>query len=408
MSLKITNVGALVDSGEAEVKTGPFGTQLRASDYVEHGTPVINVRNIGFGHIRPEKLEYIPEEVVSRLSSHLLQQGDIVFGRKGAVERHVYIRNAQDKWFQGSDCLRLRLTSEKTALSRYLSYVFLTHEHQSWMMQQCSHGATMASLNQDIIKRIPLKLPSVEKQSKIIRVLSTYDDLIENNSRRIEILEQMARRLYEEWFVHFRFPRHQEVEFKESELGMIPEGWEVTTVKPLINRLKNGSVYKQKDVEESGLTIVIDQSRAEYLGFHSNKPDHEASNKNPIIIFGDHTCKMQIMVTPFSLGPNTIAFTGKTEHSLYYIFALVRGLIKTQEYKRHWSDFMGKTIVAAPIEISLKYGELVEPMFRQIELLRRKIWNLRAQRDLLLPKLVSGEIDVSDFPMPDDKEIEAA
>lgn len=208
--------------------------------------------------------------------------------------------------------------------------------------------------------------------------------------------------------MHFRFPRHQEVEFKESELGMIPEGWEVTTVKPLINRLKNGSVYKQKDVEESGLTIVIDQSRAEYLGFHSNKPDHEASNKNPIIIFGDHTCKMQIMVTPFSLGPNTIAFTGKTEHSLYYIFALVRGLIKTQEYKRHWSDFMGKTIVAAPIEISLKYGELVEPMFRQIELLRRKIWNLRAQRDLLLPKLVSGEIDVSDFPMPDDKEIEAA
>jgi type I restriction enzyme S subunit len=72
------HVGDLVDAGEAEVKTGPFGTQLKASDYVEEGTPVINVRNIGFGDIRPEKLEFIADKTVQRLSSHLLQAGDIV------------------------------------------------------------------------------------------------------------------------------------------------------------------------------------------------------------------------------------------------------------------------------------------------------------------------------------------
>lgn len=252
---------------------------------------------------------------------------------------------------------------------------------------------------------IPLHEEST--QLKIVQTLSAYDDLIENNKRRIGILEEIARRLYEEWFVHFRFPGHEEARFKESELGRIPEGWDVTSVKPLIRRLKNGTIYKQKDVEESGSTIVIDQSRSEYLGFHSNEPDHQASDKKPIIIFGDHTCKMQIMVTPFSLGPNTIAFTGKTEHSLYYIFSLVKGLIKTQEYKRHWSDFMDKTIVAAPVGLSLQYAETVEPMFGHIEVLRRKIRNLRAQRDLLLPKLVSGQIDVSDIPIPNDKQVDA-
>jgi type I restriction enzyme S subunit len=82
----------LVSKGEAELKTGPFGTQLKASDYTETGIPVINVRNIGFGSIRPEKLEYIFTITRDRLCSHVLRQGDIVFGRKGAVERHVFVR----------------------------------------------------------------------------------------------------------------------------------------------------------------------------------------------------------------------------------------------------------------------------------------------------------------------------
>lgn len=88
-------VNKLVAAGEAELKTGPFGTQLKARDYTEHGTPVINVRNIGFGGIRPDKLEFISTFTRDRLSSHILKSGDIVFGRKGAVERHVFIRSEQ-------------------------------------------------------------------------------------------------------------------------------------------------------------------------------------------------------------------------------------------------------------------------------------------------------------------------
>jgi len=119
------SLGDLVASGEAELKTGPFGTQLKASDYTEHGTPVINVRNIGFGSLRADKLEFISTATRDRLSSHVLKKGDIVFGRKGAVERHVFIRIEQEGWFQGSDCLRLRFDSQCVE-PIFASFYFLT------------------------------------------------------------------------------------------------------------------------------------------------------------------------------------------------------------------------------------------------------------------------------------------
>src|SRR5689334_12195905 len=84
--------------GEADLRTGPFGTQLRARDYAGEGTPLINVRNIGYGELRPEKLEYVPDDVVQRLRSHLLEPGDIVFGRKGAADRHLFVGQQHSGW----------------------------------------------------------------------------------------------------------------------------------------------------------------------------------------------------------------------------------------------------------------------------------------------------------------------
>ncbi|POG06648.1 hypothetical protein BGP82_30230 [Pseudomonas putida] len=247
---------------------------------------------------------------------------------------------------------------------------------------------------------LKVRLPSLIDQNRIVSILGAYDDLIENNTRRIEIIEEMARRLYEEWFVQFRFPGREGVEFGEGEFGLAPKGWSPATVKNLVIRLKGGKAYKSAELQGDGSIIVVDQSRAEYLGFHDNEPCYLASPKTPAIIFGDHTCKMQVMVMPFSVGPNTVVFAGQKGHSPYYIYSLVRGLVSTAEYKRHWSDLTGKIVLEAPATLSTRYGEMVSPMFAEIELLRRKNRNLRAQRDLLLPKLISGEIDVSDIPMP--------
>ena len=91
MKWKEKTIGEFVEANMADIQTGPFGTQLKASDYVQDGTPVINVRNIGYGDLRADKLEYVPEHTAERLSAHILQDGDIVFGRKGAVDRHLFV-----------------------------------------------------------------------------------------------------------------------------------------------------------------------------------------------------------------------------------------------------------------------------------------------------------------------------
>ena len=386
-------IGELVALGEAELKTGPFGTQLKASDYTENGTPVINVRNIGFGSIKADKLEFISPATRDRLSSHVLRSGDIVFGRKGAVERHVFIRQEQNGWFQGSDCLRLRFTSLRVD-PLFASYYFLTSEHQRWMMNQCSHGATMASLNQGILERIELPLPPLSVQQRIASILSAYDELIENSQRRIKILETMARTLYREWFVNFRFPGHENHPRVASPLGEIPQGWEVTVVKDILARRVAGAVYRDADVKPEGGIPVIDQSSKEILGFHDNLPDHDASSALPMAIFGDHTCKMQLLIEPFSVGPNVVPFVASQGMPTAYVFYVVNSLVHTQEYKRHWIPLTAKEVIVADREIAQRFASLIQPMLAVQEAHRRAIRNLRRTRDLLLPRLLSGQIDV--------------
>ena len=147
-------VGDLVAAGFAEIRTGPFGTQLRASDYVSNGRPVLNVRNVGFGDVRADKLEFVDEATVERLSGHILQAGDIVFGRKGAVERHAFIKDSFVGALQGSDCIRLRVHKDAPIRPGFATFALRTREHQQWMQRFGSHGATMASLNQDILKQV--------------------------------------------------------------------------------------------------------------------------------------------------------------------------------------------------------------------------------------------------------------
>jgi type I restriction enzyme, S subunit len=416
---KSCTIQDLQDKGEAELKTGPFGTQLHASDYVDEGTPVINVRNISFGNIREEKLEFISDHTVQRLSSHLLLPGDIVFGRKGAVERHVFIREEQSGWLQGSDCLRLRIKGSSIE-PRFLSYYFLTEAHQQWMMNQCSHGSTMASLNQAIISRIPLFIPPIEIQHRILDFLSTYDRLIENNTRRIKILEEMAQLLYREWFVNFRFPGHQQVPMVESAIGLIPKGWDVAAIGDVIDTLSGGTPstknseyweggniewFSPSDLTEAG-TMFITQS--------SKKITMLGLKKSSAKLFPAYSVMMTSRATIGVIAINTKeACTNQglitcipnekiSMHQIYYWLIENRGKITTLASGATFKEINKTTFRQLPIVIPTtliqnKFAEIAQPIFQQIENLQKKNLNLRKTRDLLLPKLISGEIDVESF-----------
>ncbi|MBN2650067.1 MAG: restriction endonuclease subunit S [Prolixibacteraceae bacterium] len=246
---------------------------------------------------------------------------------------------------------------------------------------------------------IQVTVPTDKKiQNQIGRILSTYDELIENNIRRIAILEQTAEQIYKEWFVRMRFPGYENTEFEKG----VPKGWEIKKVEKIVSRKSFGKTYNQDTVFDIGKTIVIDQSKKELLGFHNNAPDHIATIEKPMIIFGDHTCKMQMIVEPFSLGENVIPLTSVNSINVYFLYYVIHSLIETTEYKRHWKELIVKKVFVPSTLLQNSFGELVKPLMELKNLLWKNNQNLIQTRDLLLPRLVSGKLKVKEA----EKEIE--
>lgn len=253
-----------------------------------------------------------------------------------------------------------------------------------------------------IFRQAYIPIPPIKTQHRIASALSAYDDLIENNTRRIVILEEMTRRLYEEWFTHFRFPGHESVGLKNSELGKIPQTWDIASVGDAVERFTTGKKYSQKTVLPTGDVPVLDQGKQGVIGYHNEKPGFWASPNDPVIMFANHTCYQRLIFQPFSSIQNVIPYksSDKFKRNIYWLFHATEGLVELNDYKGHWPQFAAKRIPVAESKVADSFGELVKPLHHLIRLLQRKNANLRNQRDLLLPKLVSGEIDTSDIPLP--------
>jgi type I restriction enzyme S subunit len=152
-----TTIGQLIDEHGGSIKTGPFGTTLKASEYTSEGVPLISVREVGYGTLRvDESTPRVPLAVTERLPEYVLRAGDIVFGRKGAVDRSAQVKDGQDGWFLGSDGIRLRLPA--TCDARFIAYQVQSATVRDWLIQHAT-GTTMASLNQDVIGGIPITVP---------------------------------------------------------------------------------------------------------------------------------------------------------------------------------------------------------------------------------------------------------
>lgn len=255
-----------------------------------------------------------------------------------------------------------------------------------------SNGATVHHTSPDRIYKYKFKRISLPIQQKIASILSAYDRLIENNTRRIRLLEQMAENLYKEWFVRFRFPEHEKVEMVNG----LPKGWKVEKIKECVKRLPFGRTYKAKELSQDGEVIVIDQSTSDFLGFHNNTPDHHATFNSPIILFGDHSCKFCLMTRDFSLGENIIPFISKDTKQIdnYYLYFATHKLIVTEEYKRHWGRLSSMKILIPTINIQQKFNKLIIKNEKMKKLLFIQNQLLTRQRDLLLPRLMSGKLEV--------------
>ncbi len=265
---------------------------------------------------------------------------------------------------------------------------------QQYIRELSTNSMTGASGRQradlKFIKRIKISLPTLPIQRKIASILSVYDSLIENNTKRICLLEQMAENLYKEWFVRFRFPGHENTEFVDG----MPKGWIIRKVSSIVKRLPFNRIYKGYELQKDGKVIVIDQSTDECLGFHNNEPSHFADYYSPLILFGDHSCKFKLMTTNFSLGENVIPFTSNENINEYWLFYATHKLIQTEEYKRHWGHFSSMKIIVPNHKLQNLFATIVAKYEKEKNSLSAKSKILMKQRDLLLPRLISGKLEV--------------
>ena len=325
-----------------------------------------------------EKFHLLPGDVVVAMDRPWVPAG----------LKWAFIREGDPKALLVQRCARLRSSNGRLD-QNFLRFVIGGPGFENYVIP-ITTGVNVPHISGQQILDFEFTLPPLPVQRRIAGILSAYDDLIENSQRRIRILEAMARALYREWFVQFRFPGHEKLPRVASPLGNIPEGWEVNLVRDILSRRAAGTVYREADVKPEGATPVLDQSTDEFLGFHDNEPDHVASPAKPMAIFGDHTCKMQILVEPFSVGPNVVPFAAGRALPTTYVFYMVNSLVQTQEYKRHWIPLNAKEIVVADRVSAQRFASLIQPMLVAQETLRKAIRNLRRTRDLLLPRLLSG------------------
>ncbi|ELY2765545.1 restriction endonuclease subunit S [Klebsiella quasipneumoniae] len=356
-------------------------------------------------------------------ADEFMYEAAIILGRVGAYCGSVEL--SEGKFWASDNTIVVEAIPDEADL--WFLYYLLKDAN----LNQHAGGAAQPLLTQSRLKPLQYSIPSLSKQRQIASILRIYDDLIENNTRRIEILEEMARRLYEEWFVHFRFPGHEKVSFKESELGEIPEGWCVKTVAETFQIMGGGTPSKKVPEYWDGGDINwfsptdLTKSSSAFMEESSSKITELGLKKSSAKMFPEKSVMMTSRATigvvaintqPATTNQGFITCLPNDEFPLNLMYHWLKDNVETfislgtgatfKEISK--GTFKEIQLVVPPHDVSRAYEEAVNPMMQQVLLLQRKNANLRAQRDLLLPKLVSGEIDVSDIPMPENKEVEAA
>ncbi|MEG4243018.1 restriction endonuclease subunit S [Microcoleus sp. Pol10_D6] len=424
MGLVTRTLGEICDEVGGIIRTGPFGSQLHQSDYQDEGLPVIMPKDIVDGRVSVEGITRIGDKDVARLSQHRLQKGNIVYGRRGDIGRRALITEREAGWLCGTGCLRVSL-GESVLDPTFLYYYLGESKVIAWIYNQAI-GATMPNLNTSIIRRIPITYPPLPIQRKIAAILSAYDRLIENNTRRIEILEEMARSIYREWFVKFRFPGHEQVQMVDSELGLIPEGWEVKILGEVANFYRGKSYKSAELVKDGGLPFLNLKCIKRDGGFRDDglkrfngpyKETQTARVGDIIMAVTDMTQERRIVARSalvprtgedvFVLSMDLVKIAPKDVAFSNYLYGMLRFSGFADQVKEYAN---GANVLhlnpnrieefkfaSPPQDMTKNYARFCGSLYQECDILILKNANLRQTRDLLLPRLISGEIDVENL-----------
>ena len=434
----VTTLGEVCSQGGGGIQTGPFGSQLHASDYVDEGIPSIMPANIGDNRISEEGIARITKEDADRLSKYLVQIGDIVYSRRGDVEKCALVRKNEDGWLCGTGCLRVR-PGNGVADPLFCSY-FLSHPDSREWISRHAVGATMPNLNTQILSEVPFLLPDWTEQKAIAHILGTLDEKIELNRKTNETLEGIAKALFKSWFVDFD-PVRAKAEgrptglpdeisellpdsFENSELGEIPSGWEFKQLGSIADVIDPHPSHRAPEAIEEGYPFAgigdidamgnISIHKARVVGEETIQEQEESfSINNRTIGFGrvgtvGKVVRLRNQDFRYALSP-TLAVVNPQKRFASACYLL---LGSTTFQNTVFSQMTGSTRPAIGIKVLRKLSSpfpscdqpqilksfegLCAPLLAKGDILNSEIQLLTSLRDALLPRLISGELRVPD------------
>ncbi|MDF3841397.1 restriction endonuclease subunit S [Pseudomonas citronellolis] len=413
--------GSYVSIGELEslgaitaIQDGNHGNyHPKASEYTSSGIPFVMASDIKDGRVDLKGCSRLPKERTDRLRIGFAKSGDVLLTHKGTVGSVALAPNVPDYLMLTPQVTYYRTASDQL-LPAYLAYAFREPGFQQQMISE-SAQSTRPYIGIQAQRRLRVRYVDIKNQHRIVSILSAYDDLIENNTRRIEILEEMARRLYEEWFVQFRFPGHEGVVFEDD----VPQGWSRVRLDSVAE--VNPEAISPKNAPDEIMYVDISSVSTRQVNKLQRLEFSEAPGRaRRKVISGDvvWSCvrpalrSYALIIDP---PPNTIVSTGfavvRADSVPFSYLYQVLGSDQFVSYLDNHatgaaypavkaSDFEAAEVVLPCKNLLAQFDGAVLPMLKMIHVLRLKNNNLQSQRDLLLPKLISGEIDVSDIPMP--------
>ena len=402
------------------------GPGLRKWQWTEAGMKVINVTNIiGDGSIDTTNTSrFISMAEYENAYRHFrVDAGDIVVASSGNTYGKVGRISAKDlPLMMNASVIRFRSPDARRLNNDFL-YAFLRSEVFRNQVESFVIGSAQPNFGPTHLKRMVMPLPPLPIQRRIAGILSAYDDLIENSQRRIKILEEMARRLYREWFVYFRFPGHEGCRLVESPLGEILEGWEVKTVGDSFEILGGGTPSRKEERYWNGGTIQwfsptdLTGAGTMFMDDSRDHITHLGLSESSARLFPPLCVMLTSRATIGAIAINTtaactnqgfITCLPSDQVPLYFLHSWLNENVPTFVRMASGSTFkeisrgVFKSIhfLHPPVDLVGMFESFASPIGHELLSLQLQIQNLRRTRDLLLHRLLSGLIDIEALPNP--------
>lgn len=367
----------------------------KGSKFFGSGYPFLSFSTVFNNYFIPDELTDLVQSDEKEQMNYSVLRGDVFVTRTSETSDElgmscVALKDYPKATYNGFT-KRMRPIDGERVLPEYIGYYMRMPSFRG-EFQAFSTMTTRASLRNEDLLGLKIALPDKETQVKIANILLSYDRLIQNNQKQIKLLEEAAQRLYKEWFVDLRFPGYEGMEIVDG----IPNGWGKELVGDIIGKLPRTKQIKATEYLSEGLTPVIDQSR-DFIAGYTNENDAIVNVGVPIIVFGDHTRILKYIQFPFAKGADgtqlIISDRDNMPQSLLYL-SLIAVDLSNYHYARHFKYLKAESVLVPTQKIADEFDRLVSPMFNQVQKLRDKCNKLSQARDILLPRLMNGEIEV--------------